>query len=478
MNKIAALFILLLLQFFPASAAAVSAEEGGSPAGKIILVSEVRDDELKFLIESLPARRDEQGLKILAARITEQFHERGYALSYVDEIVLRKDGYVEARMRDPVVEEITVTGTARASSAVIFLSPLKGGVFNSISAERYLSDMNRRFSFAGSSAEILQGQAGGVILGVKAEEKKFRLFYGSALNLPAGQYPYAGVEYLRGVISLGTSGGMTFGSGDVSAARAEFTAASIDMVNRWAPFAALKFNRRNDYYERYGYEFSSEAYSVSAGLRRDGDIFIISAAASIALIDPEGYRGFTEKFYLSKISAEISGGNSPRLINKREGYSARLSSDAGYEGMEKKIFLSAEGGAQRGFYLIHDLRSLMVIPFASFYLSSSRERFFLPYVYDSILFSAGGDYSSSCAKGSSGARIDYALAEDFIFAAFSSGFMIFRDEYGKIKSVPGCSAGIVLERSNFVFSGGWAWDPFNNISKGGFYLSLSGRGEF
>ncbi|HSV98494.1 MAG TPA: hypothetical protein VLM75_16360 [Spirochaetota bacterium] len=447
-------------------------------AADIVLVGSTLGLDVKSMEGGRPVSTGRAELQALAARITDEYHRRGYTTSYVEKVSVRPDGAIEVRVIESRIAGASVSGVSEREAGEIrsLLVPAEGELYNRNALKERMDLARARFNLDSVVVRPLNYEGtGDVFLSVNVRRRSPGSFYGGIGVDPIyGIMPRIGwrLPFAPSSLDLKTTAGFrdrlrkaggearythTLGEGHSSF----FIGADGGMtVERW--------------------EAPERDYAVKAGASILGMGFAADLPLSfLAWLNLYGRGQYSDV-------RDYTREGSSRTIRDLRGVADLLVTDRFYL-LEKRdatsfsaVFSLGAGDLEPGGYFIAESRFcapirlfsiFRLIPRASSYYTDSRERFHMRYVFDGDLPGFAGDFSAARWKLVAGLDAEFEIVPSFLFAGPLVSGGRFLDEEERRRSATGLGLKAAIEHRGTMASVSYAWDASAGPSHGGVYIA-------
>ncbi|MGV7930667.1 MAG: hypothetical protein AB2L13_17480 [Spirochaetota bacterium] len=447
-------------------------------AADIVLMGSTIGIDVKRLEGGLPVSTGRAELQALAARITDEYHRRGYTTSYVEKVSVRPDGAIEVRVLESRIAGASVSGVGEREAGEIrsLLVPAEGGLYNRNALKERMDLARARFNLDSIVIRPVNYEGtGDVFLSVSVRRRAPGSFYGGIGVDPIyGIMPRIGwrLPFAPSSLDLNATAGIrdrlrkaegearytrTIGEGHTSF----FIGADGGMtVERW--------------------ETPERDYTVKAGASILGMGFAADLPASFLVwlklygrgqySDVRDYarEGSSETNRDLRLVADLLVTDRFYLLEKRDATSFSAIFSTGASDFEPGGCFIAESRFRVPVRLFSIFR---LIPRASSYYTDSRERFYMRYVFDGDLMGFAGDYSAARWKLTAGLDAEFEIVPSFFFMGpFVNGGR-FLDEDARGRSASGVGMRGSIEHRGTMASLSYAWDASAGPSRGGVYIA-------
>ncbi len=415
----------------------------------------------------------ETDIRFIATSVTDIYHAAGYTAAFVNNFVIKKEGLLEIHVREGRVAGAIIKGNRRAAAAELekLLLGSPGDIYNEkVLAER-VEAAKKRFSLSALSIKPERSGDGDIILNVMVTERA-GTFYGRAwMDMIYGITPMAGYiipfEYAAADIQA------IAGYRDGKFRRTEGDAKLIIPVGGSGLFYFAEFNtaRYIDRWETRDFEYTSVTVTPSLGLTfRDGyfrgDFYFSQRIIHLHDYGPSG------RFYDSRINMDLRFSSRDFILEPREAKSLDIHFSGGRESLSGKPYIRSLIKGEASLFPVREIR---IVPRAGFWFTTSGERFFWSYVYDSSLIGFFNDFTASRWKSTAGLDAEAELSRSFMYMGpfINSGY--FLDEAGKRRFRTGTGIKCIVRYEKLDIIIFYAWDIRDTPKNGGVIFSISGR---
>ena len=441
----------------------------------IVVTGNTVDIGIEKVIRTGSGSFTEEEIRLMAAGITDLYHAAGYATSYVDKMIIRKDGALDIRIRESKIAAITVQGLSESLAGEVkaFLRPLQGRLYNTRTLQEHAEILksHHRLSAISMSA-VNAGQEGDVELVVRARRRSYGDFYGGVYSDAIyGVTPRLG--YTRNMASFGFSIESAAAFREGAMRRSEGRARIAWPVG--GAFALLLMASAVDSTEVWQsrqLEYSETAFSSGAGALYRGGMFAseITFTAHTILLDNYHAQERRASGAAGRLSIRISDGEF--VLVKRRTKSAEAALEAGADSVEPDGYCNATFAAECP---LAPLPWVLIRPRVDFFHTSSCERYRWRYVFDNALPGFPEDYTAADTRALGSVRLEFEVFPELLFAGpmYHAGY--FRDELTNWTFKSSIGAQIVLVYESLTAGLSFSWDAESGPAHGFARLDISAR---
>lgn len=445
---------------------------------KVVLVGNTVDIGADDVIADTSGDFSKEEIEALGVKITDEYHRRGFTTTYVERLVVNKNGILKIHVRESKIVGLNVSGIDGKEKEEIrqLILPEENEIYNRFVLEKRAEYIKEKYNLDYVKLyPVNYEDTGDVYLTVKTERAGKGDFYGGI-----GVEPIYGITPELGYIYPFDHSGVNL------FARAGYWDGELRRVE-----GDLKFFMFIDEKTFSVYAGSGSARLIEKWMSRDSEYKTLSISPVAGCRYVYGY--LFADFNVSEIITGINDYNYKE--EKFTDYDTRFTIDAYFSNQKTKlnprdvsgVKVIVSGGrsdlADKG-YLISSCRmkgvlspysGLRFIPRGNIYYTTSSERFHWSYVYNVDLLGFPEDYTASKWKNVAALDIEYEVSPDFLFMGpfVNSGIFLDEDEEWKRKSGGGLKAQAIYKK--VAIDVYFAWDLSKGYSDGGLYILAGGR---
>ncbi len=426
----------------------------------------------------IPARRGsftEEEIRLMAAGITDLYHAAGYATSYVDKMIIRKDGALDIRIRESKIAAITVQGLSESSAGEVqaFLRPLQGRLYNTRTLREHAEILKSRHRLSAISMSAVNAdREGDVELVVRARRRSYGDFYGGVYSDAIyGVTPRLGYAQSLDHFGFALESSASFRDGDMRRAVGRARIA-WPVGGAFAILLIASAVDSTEVWQSRQLEYSETAFSSGAGALYRSGMFAseITFTAHTILLDNYHAQERRASGGEGRLSIRVSDGE--LVLVKRRTKSVEASLEGGADSVEPDGYCNATFAAECP---LAPLPWLLIRPRVDFFHTSSCERYRWRYVFDNALPGFPEDYTAADTRALGSVRLEFELFSELLYAGpmYHAGY--FHDELTNwiFKSSIGAQIGIVYESLTAGLS--YSWDAESGPAHGFARLDISAR---
>jgi len=398
----------------------------------IHLAGRTVDIDLSRELKRAPGELSDNDIRDLAVRITNAYHSRGYTAAFIEKITVRKDGVLEMRVHESVVESVSldVSGNILKDELYRVFSVLEGEVYNENRLNLVIRSARKRFSLNSLKVDPGRSGTGDIILSVSAGRQKGHFYGGIGVDMAYGIRPLIG--YYRPSGSKAADIKITAGirDGEISMAGGDITLYCFRKDSRAALYMGLGGSSVADIWQLRDKEYTLISVRPVLGVRYFTGMAVYDLSLSEKISSLRNYRDSDSCFSDTRLTADVHINNGRRKIDERKTGDLRLSVSGGWEDFTGSAYASASLNARQGIIPFYSLDWLCIIPRLAVTCTTSGERLFREYVYDSSFIVASGDYTASSWKNVAGLVCEAAVADSgfYIGPFINTGYYLDEQE--------------------------------------------------
>ena len=148
---------------------------------KIILIGNSVDIEAENIFKNKTGNFSKEEIESIGARVTEEYHKRGFITCYVKELIVKEKGILEVHVKESRILGIGVSGVDDKEKKEIrnIILPDVEEIYNRYILERRAGVVKRKYNLESISLiPVHYKDTGDVFLTVKAKEKTSGNFFG------------------------------------------------------------------------------------------------------------------------------------------------------------------------------------------------------------------------------------------------------------------------------------------------------------
>ncbi len=446
---------------------------------RVIVTGNTLDLDIISEIQNTRGNLSKKDIEELGVRITNAYHEQGCTTSYVERLILRDNGILEIHVKESKIMDISITGISGYKKDEIKdeFAPLKNRIYNKYSIQRIAAIVRNKYGLGAIRIyPVNYKDSGDVFLSVQLEEKTRGDLYGGIGFEPIyGITPELGYYYpfTNTALNIFTIAG--YRDGEFRRAEGDlklfiFTPGSTDSI-----YTGANISRFIDQWESMDIEYKKTSLSPVLGYRYIHQSMVIDLYFNEIITNLENYtdNDQTIRNYDSRFTLDIGFSNRNSLLSKRDATEIKLSAAAGISDISKKGYIISSGEVRTTAVPLVWLR---FIPRLYSRYTTSGQRYYWEYVYDTRLLGFFDNYSASKWKNTAGVDIEFELVPQFIYAGPFINTGYFLDEYEKWKQDTGTGGKLSIKLRNAYIEIYYAWDISAGPSEGG--LSMLAGGTF
>lgn len=461
---------------------AVSAVAGAEPIRDIVLVGSTINIDVRAIPGVAAGNLGDADIRSVGARVTAEYHRLGYTTSYVERLVVRKDGTLDVHVRESRIAGIEVTGIgardARELESLLF--PVKNEIYNKLVIQDRMKRARELYNLDTLRVvPVNYKDSDDVFLSVRAERTSAGRFSGGVVL-----DPIYGIGPLLGwrMPSKDSDFSVT-GTAGYRANEWRKIAGDLRYSRRMAPgegalALGMRGGRTIEQWQSRGDEFTvtSCAPSVGIGVITDvTDDFLLWTTVSIAEIvnalEDYSERGGRAYNYDTRLTLDVLLSNRYYKMEKNTATEMHLALSGGRSGLEKKGYVIAVFDASTSAPCLSWLR---LIPRCASYYTSSKERLYHSYVFDAALMGFSNDYTASKWKNTAGLDVEAGLLPGMLYVGPFVNAGCFLDERNYWRAKTGTGAKCRIRVKSAMVQLYYAWNAAGPPKNGGMYISASG----
>lgn len=429
----------------------------------------------KMLVEE-KSDLDRKDIESIGTRVTNEYHQLGYTTTYVDRLVLKKDGVLEIYIRESRILKVNISGadSKDVRDIELMIVPVKSEVYNKFDIERRVERIKRIYDFHDAKIYAINYKdSGDVFLSVKLEKKVRGNFYGGiGVNPIYGFSPSLGYFYPFKDSALDLFSRAGYRDGEFRRLEGDAKYFFFTDETNIAYYFGVKSSRLLEVWETIDKEYTVLSITPITGVRYIHRYIMLDLRLNEIVASIDNYRD--DKFinYDTRLALEIEVSNRFRLLVKDDSTDLKLSLSAG------KSELNPEGYIISALYFktsIMPFSWLRFIPQAHIYYTGSDERFLHSYVYDRHLIGFFDDFTASRWKNMGGVDTEIEVITQRFYAGpfINSGY--FKDEFDNWKRETGGGVKGKISYRRLLVEIYFAWDLSEGPSSGGLFITGGSR---
>ncbi len=470
-NIIKAIIIFFLILLIDRDLSAVEIK-------KIVLIGNSVDIEAENIFTGKTGNLSKEKIESIGARITEEYHKRGFTTCYVENLFVKENGLLEVHVKESRILGIRVSGVNDKEKKEIqnIILPDVEEVYNRFTLERRAGVVKRKYDLESISlVPVRFKDTGDVFLTVKAEEKTNGDFYGGIGVEPIyGVSPELGYYYNFDDSMLIMSGRAGYREGSFRKIEGDI---KYHYFNKNFPsglYGGIGAKRTKEIWMSRDTEYTPVSLYPVLGFRYIKSYLTADLYTMVKIMKIEDYNYKNEEIndLDTRLTLDLVVSNRHFKVNARDASSMKFSVTGGRSGFEEMGYAITIFRTRSAVPLFKYFR---IIPRTNIYFTSSSERFFWNYIYDSSLLGFPNDYSASKWKNTAGLDIEYEIISDIFFAGLFVNTGLFNDEKleWKNKTGGGLKTQIIYRKLSLDIY--FAWDLLKGPADGGLYVLAGGR---
>jgi len=431
--------------------------------------------------------RDRKGLisskelESISVDITNAYHKKGYTTSYVEKLIMRKDGILEIHVRESRILGLKVTGIddSKIKEIKSLLVPEIGTLYNKFDLEGRVRAVKEIFKLKTIRIDILNYKdTGDVFLSVQVEKRGLDRFFGGIGFEPIyGVSPQIGYLYntKKSAVRLLSSAG--YRDGDFRKLTGELKYWPITARDgRPGIFMGIKSERLIETWESQDKEYKTTSVCPFLGITIPFtiyrlilfDAYLLERVTRLFNYD---YDEYEYDDYDTRITVRLWYSDRFIRIRKRETTDIRVSVSGGRSRLSNEYWNSTVNLKSS----LSPFVWMRLVPMFIMHYTSSDERFSWHYVFDRNLPGFFDDFTASSWKNVAGLYCEFEISPEFFYIGpfANSGYFLDEDNNWKLKSGGGIKGEIYYQRLHLQIY--YAYDLSSSPSEGGFYITASSK---
>lgn len=337
------------------------------------------DVDLSDIIRPEKPVYDEIDLKKICVDITERYHSLGYTAFRISKAVLKNDGHVLIEFLEPVVDEISVSGTGSDSQALQARIYTRGAVFNEFTLSENMKQLKAELSLKRLTVDLKKLNEDKILLKVTAVK---RIINGS---LSAGSSPVYGA--VTGILFNIASDAYVVSTGFETTAWLKNACYSKGVLSfQYKPEDSFLcrftgyYKNSADYSDSAGtsvYKSETSAAEISAVFNRQAILTWLGISGEYS--NSNQLAGFDEKILFSGITFGLEYDDKNYRIDPLDNMSAEMTLNIGRNYIEENI---ASRLIMKGKVSIPVAASMSLVAGLDSRYTSEDNRYFHEYVFD------------------------------------------------------------------------------------------------
>ncbi len=448
----------------------------------IVLENATIDMGLAPLLQKKIGDLSTTDIESLGVLVTGEYHRRGYTTSYVEKLVIRRDGTLVIRVKESRIQGISVSGMGGRDAAAVseLIMPRRGEVYNRFLLQERLEAAKTQFRLQGITVQPLNYEdTGDVFLSVKVRRQGTGRFYARiGIDPIYGVSPELGYLYPTPVSSLNVEARAGYREGEFRKAESEVKYSRH--LNRGGSLVLLvgaRGGRRVETWESRDRDFVRFYGIPYAGLGVIRDLFgdyvvwtYFTLQGTAGRLEDYGPREID--LYDAGLSLDMVVSNRFYRLEKRDTTEFNLKAYGFRSGLRDDVqaVVSAEF-----FTTWKPLYWLRFVPYLGVYYTGSHDRLYWQYVYDAHLIGFFGDYTASRQKNIAALDMEFEISPRLFYTGPFVNTGYFEDEDGRWKVKTGTGIKAVVMLKNIDIKIYYGWDASGSPEDGGLYLMADGR---
>lgn len=471
-------FSKIIIFFFMFSSAILSLY---SPAAAIeikkVILKGCTVEIIQNKIPNISGDLDNNEIRNMGIKLTDEYHSLGYTTSYVDKLVISEKGVLEIYIIESKILGINITGIEKEDSDLEkAVYSWKGDIYNRFTAEKNAEDLRRRFNLDSVKIYTVNYQdSGDVFLSVKVKKKSRGNFYGSIGVEPIyGITPVLGYYYPFTESAVDLYARLGYRDSEIRRAEGDIKYFVFFKDNSSAVYAGTNCSRFIDRWESRDMDYTTLSVYPVIGFRSIFSFvtFDISVKEIITEIKDYGTEGYRLRDYDTRLSVDLDISNKGEVLSMHDQAALKVNISGGRDNLNGNGYINLSGDFQTSF---SPAMWVVFIPSLYSWYTTSDERFFREYVFDTHLLGFYNDFTSTKCRNTAGMYIESEISPGFVYAGPFVNTGYFLNESDKWRSETGGGVKTTIIYGDLNVEIYYAWDLSESPSRGGLSVLINGK---